>query len=61
MLEDGDIRNYRDLAILALFVDAAPLNNSYFMVYENFADSITKKLRNHGIEDELIVGNAFSS
>ena len=61
MLEDGEIRNYRDLAILALFVDAAPLNNSYPMVYENFAKSITKKLRIHGIDDELIVGNAFSN
>jgi hypothetical protein len=60
MMQDGEIKNYTDLAILALFVDAAPENNSYWMVYQNLADSITKKFRNKGINENLISGNCLT-
>lgn len=59
LIEDGDvIRNYRDLAILALVVDAAP-SNYMPEVKETFGAELEKRLQKHGLSKELVTGNAI--
>lgn len=61
LIEDGDvIRNYRDLAILALVVDAAPSNHYMPEVKETFGAELEKRLQKHGLSKELVTGNALN-
>lgn len=55
----GDNRNYRDLAILALVVDAAPSNHYMPEVKETFGAELEKRLQKHGFSKVLVTGNAI--
>lgn len=61
-IEDGNIiKHYRDLAILALVVDAAPPSHYFREVKDTFGKELETKLLKHGLRNELVSGNAFKS
>lgn len=55
----GIINNYRDLAVLALVVDAAPPSHYFAEVLEDFGEELVTRLQKHGLSKELVSGNAF--
>tara|TARA_R110002050_G_C8961761_1_gene514416 strand:+ start:8631 stop:9041 length:411 start_codon:yes stop_codon:yes gene_type:complete len=60
-IEDGNIiKNYRNLAVLALVVDAAPPSHYFAEVLENFGEELETRLQKHGLSQELVSGNAFN-
>ena len=56
--EENIIRNYRDLAALALAVDAAPASHHLPEVKENFGKELESRLEKHGLAKELVSGDA---
>lgn len=58
-IQNGDIKNYVDLAVLALMVDAAPINHSFDIVYESFGKKLEKKLIKNNIDEDSVKGNVF--
>ena len=61
-IEDGSIiKNYRDLAILVLVVDAAPPSHYLSEVKENFGKELETRLQKHGLSNELVSGNALDA
>ena len=61
-IEDGNIiKNYRDLALLALVVDASPPSHYITEVKENFGKELEIRLQKHGLSNELVSGNAFNT
>jgi hypothetical protein len=59
LIDSNAISNYRDLAALALFVDAAPMNQGFYDVKAQFQGDLTKHFRKHGLDENLI--NGFNS
>ena len=60
LIEEGDvIRNYRDLAVLALVVDASPPSHYMPEVTQNFGKELETRLSKHGLTEGLISGNAL--
>jgi hypothetical protein len=55
----GTIINYRDIAALALFVDAAPDNYSFQDLHQDFSKKIAKYLIEHGLDMTNIAGNVL--
>lgn len=61
-IQDGNIiKNYRDLAVLALVVDAAPPSHYLVEVGENLGKELEIRLKKHGLSNELVSGNAFNA
>lgn len=60
MIQAGRIRNYRDLAILSLMVDAAPKNFFFDDVAEYFSDKIVKHLAGRGVSMDFITGDCLT-
>lgn len=59
MIERGEIKNYRDLAILALLVDAAPKGQTFRDVAAEFSDDLTKYLAQNGLDARHISGDVL--
>lgn len=57
MLTSGNIRNYVDLAVLVLTVEAAPKNQYFNETFEMFFSEITLYLREGNINEMYITGN----
>ena len=58
-IQNGDIKNYVDLAVLALMVDAAPTSHNFDIVYESFAKKLEIKLIKNRIDEDSVNGNVF--
>jgi hypothetical protein len=58
-IKNGDIKNYVDLAVLALMVDAAPISHNFDIVYESFAKELEIKLIKNHIDEDSVNGNVF--
>jgi hypothetical protein len=58
-IQNGDIKNYVDLAVLALMVDAAPASHNFDIVYESFAKKLEIKLIKNYIDEVSVNGNIF--
>lgn len=58
-IQSGDIKNYVDLAVLALMVDAAPISHTFDIVYESFAKKLEIKLMKNHIDEDSVKGNVF--
>ena len=58
-IQNGDIKNYVDLAVLALMVDAAPISHTFDIVYESFAKKLEIKLMKNHIDEDSVKGNVF--
>jgi hypothetical protein len=61
MIVNEEIKNYRDLAILALYVDAAPQSYNFYDVQGMFAEDVSKYLSQHGIDSRHISGNMLET
>ena len=59
LIEKREIKNYRDLAVLALVVDAAPSNQYFHEVARDFSSKLTKYLTDHGVDNAHITGNVL--
>jgi hypothetical protein len=58
-INNGYIKNYVDLAVLVLMVDAAPISHNIDIVYENFAKKLEIKLIKNHIDEDSVKGNVF--
>jgi hypothetical protein len=58
IIEEDIIRNYRDLAALALAVDAAPASHYFPEVKENFGKELESRLEKCGLAKVLVSGDA---
>lgn len=59
LIDGREIKNYRDLAVLSLVVDAAPMNQSFHEVSRDFSPKLTKYLLDHGIDIDHVSGNVL--
>lgn len=56
LIEDGTIHNYRNLAIIALVVDASPPNHLFPEVNSQFGNEIKERLLRGGIDLNSVIG-----
>ena len=57
LLTNGGIKNYIDLAVLILTVEAAPKNQYFKETFSIFSSNLTKYFREHNINELYISGN----
>ena len=55
----SEIKNYTELAALALQVDAAPNSHSYEYVLNGFKAELMKRLLKDGVDADSVFGNVF--
>ena len=58
-IKSGEIKNYTELAALALQVDAAPNSHSYEYVLNGFKAELMKRLLKDGVDADSVFGNVF--
>lgn len=59
LINDGQIQNYTDLAILSLTVDSAPIGSSFAQVEGSFRNEVSKLLRRKNIPEQFVTGTAL--
>ncbi|HEY8037710.1 MAG TPA: hypothetical protein VIF37_19195 [Methylobacter sp.] len=60
MIDNRHIRNYRDLAVLALMVDAAPSFYQFHEIEQDFSGKLIKSLTKNGIDMNHIAGDVLT-